>query len=99
LYEALGATAEKEHFYTQVLLADAYPAVKTGQANDDERQKMLEAFEKYGPDLAGVETMSNFVYAGWDTINVLKLAIEKAGSTDGAAIRDALEETDYIGAQ
>jgi branched-chain amino acid transport system substrate-binding protein len=99
LYKALGTTAEKPSFYTQVLLADAYPSVKTGAPNDAEREKVYEAFQKYGKAVAGVDSLSNFSYAGWDTIQVLKLAIEKANSTDGAAVRDALEQTNYIGAQ
>ena len=30
---------------------------------------------------------------GWDEVHLIKHAIEKAGSTDGTAIRDAIEET------
>ncbi len=97
-YQALGATAQKPHFYTQILLADAYPAIKTGSANDAERQKVVDAFKKY-PSVAGVPNLSNFAHAGWDTIQVITRAITKAGSTDGNKVRLALEKTDYIGAQ
>ncbi|WAH97655.1 ABC transporter substrate-binding protein [Arthrobacter sp. MMS18-M83] len=97
-YQAMGATAEKPHFYTQILLADAYPAIKTGQENDAERQKVVDAFAKY-PDVAGVPNLSNFAHGGWDVIQVLARAIESAKSTDPDKIRQALEKTNYVGAQ
>ena len=45
---------------------------------------------KYGepPDTA-------FVATGWDTLNVLVQAIEKAGSTDGAAMAKAMEDQTF----
>ena len=43
------------------------------------------------------KTPGKFVAAGFDGINVIAAAIEKAGSDDRAAIRDSLEETDYPG--
>ena len=45
---------------------------------------------KYGepPDTA-------FVATGWDTVNILAQAMEKAGSTDGAAIAKAMEDLQF----
>jgi branched-chain amino acid transport system substrate-binding protein len=45
---------------------------------------------KYGeaPDTA-------FVVTGWDTVNVLAQAMEKAGSTDGAAVAKAMEDLEF----
>lgn len=45
---------------------------------------------KYGepPDTA-------FVATGWDTVNILAQAMEKAGSTDGAAVAKAMEDLQF----
>lgn len=36
-----------------------------------------------------------FILTGWDAVNVLAQAIEKAGSTDGAAVAKAMEEMEF----
>ena len=46
--------------------------------------------EKYG------EAPNSFHALGYDTVYLLKDAIERAGSTDGAKIKDALEATDNL---
>lgn len=97
-HEALGALAEKPRFYTQILAGDGYPEITMGNEGDAERQKVVDAFEAY-PDVAGVDAITNFTHAGWDSIQVIKLAMEAAGTDEGAAVRDALEEIDFWGAQ
>lgn len=97
--KALGDTLQADDYYTMFLLSDAYPTVKTGSPNDAERQRVYDAFQKY-KSATGVETISNFSYAGWDTVMIYKEAIERnGGSLDAATLRDAMEKTHHIGAQ
>jgi len=43
------------------------------------------------------EDPGKYSLAGYDVINIIAEAIGRAGSTDAAKIRDALENTDYVG--
>ena len=100
LFQALGpATATKQSFYLMSLAGDVYPSIKTGTPNDKTRQAAYDAQVKYGNEVSGVDGLTNFGYAGWDVVNVLTDAMKKAGSTDGAKVRDALETTDMDGGQ
>lgn len=64
----------------------------TTRADTPENNAFIEAFQaEYGanPVLQGAQ--------GYQQIYVIAEAIERAGSDDPAAIRDALEDTDYLG--
>jgi len=53
--------------------------------------KFMELYKaKYGAD---VDTL--WVATGWDVVMILAQAMEKAGSTDGAAMAKAMEDTEY----
>jgi branched-chain amino acid transport system substrate-binding protein len=43
----------------------------------------------------GERPASAFIVMGWDTVQVLAQAIEHAGSTDGAAVAQAMEELEF----
>jgi branched-chain amino acid transport system substrate-binding protein len=43
----------------------------------------------------GAPPSSAFIVMGWDTVKILADAIEKAGTTDGAAVAKAMEDTEY----
>jgi branched-chain amino acid transport system substrate-binding protein len=43
----------------------------------------------------GEPPASAFIVMGWDTVKVLAQAIEKAGTTDGAAVAQAMEEMEF----
>jgi len=43
----------------------------------------------------GEPPASAFIVMGWDTVKVLAQAIEKAGTTDGAAVAKAMEEIEF----
>jgi len=83
LFEALGERfGDDVYFVTHSFMA---PGVAPGM------EEFLELYEKeYGgpPDTA-------FVATGWDTIQVMAQAVEIAGSTDGAAVAKAMEETEF----
>ena len=54
----------------------------------------LDEYKKAGLNPAGVQAAAS----GWDAAQLLAAAVKKAGSTNGDAIRDALETMDYQGA-
>lgn len=70
-----------------------HAAVPYAATIENERNKaFVEAYQsKYG-DFPG-----KYSAAGYNTINIIAQAIDRADSTDPAAIRDALEKTDYEG--
>jgi branched-chain amino acid transport system substrate-binding protein len=43
----------------------------------------------------GEPPSSAFIVMGWDTVKILAAAIEKAGTTDGAAVAKAMEEIEF----
>lgn len=54
-------------------------------------QKFIDAYKAYyntAPD-------TSFVATGWDTIMLMAQAVEKAGTTDGAAVAKALEDNQF----
>lgn len=57
---------------------------------DNERANELRALleEEYGDDFIG---LSAFHAQTWDAMQILRQAIEEAGSTDGAAVKEAIE--------
>lgn len=62
-----------------------------GPEAGDDVPAFIERYEaKYGkaPGTA-------FILTGWDAVHVLAQAIEKAGTTDGAAVAKAMEETQF----
>ncbi len=67
-------------------------------AASDPQKKLLAhyiaAFEAGFPKDAPVSIFGGF---GYDSVYVLKQALERAKSTDGEKVRSALENTDYIG--
>lgn len=97
-YQALGAAVQRPDYYTQFLLADAYPEVKTGAANDKQRQLVIDALAKYGKKL-DIAHVSQFAMGGWEALYILTNAVHKAGSTERDAVRTAVEKTDVHGAQ
>lgn len=82
LVETLADLGTEVYFITHSwAAADAGPAMAS----------FLEVWDaKYGgvPDTA-------FVVTGWDTVNILAQAMEKAGSTDGAAMAKAMEDLTF----
>ncbi len=54
----------------------------------------LDEYKKAGLNPAGVQAAAS----GWDAAQLLSAAVKKAGSTNGDAIRDALDALDYQGA-
>lgn len=54
----------------------------------------LDEYKKAGLDPAGVQAAAS----GWDAAQMLAAAVKKSGSTNGDAIRNALETLDYQGA-
>ena len=83
LFKAVGPDYGSEiYFDTHSFLA---PGVTPDMAN------FLDVYKaKYNaePDAVWVAT-------GWDVVNILAQAMEKAGSTDGAAMAKAMEDTEY----
>ncbi|MCK6628286.1 MAG: ABC transporter substrate-binding protein [Anaerolineae bacterium] len=61
---------------------------ESGKANLENFVALYEAKYNEKPGTA-------FILTGWDAVNVLAQAIEKAGSTDGAAVAKAMEETEF----
>jgi branched-chain amino acid transport system substrate-binding protein len=55
----------------------------------------LENFVQLYEAKFGEKPGTAFILTGWDAVNVLVQAIEKAGSTDGAAVAKAMEETSF----
>jgi len=73
-----------------LLVADALAA-------DDPQRQVVTGYKKAYEDETG-EPVSTFGGYAFDAFQMLKAAIEKAGSDDPAAIRDALEQTaGYVG--
>ncbi len=57
----------------------------------DRNKAFVARFKKAYKELPG-----KYSAAGYNTINIIAQAIERAGSADRAKIRDALEKTDYL---
>ena len=76
---------------TKINVADALP-------NSDPQKKILtryiESFVKNYPKDAPVSIFGGF---GYDSVYILKQAIQRAKGTDGEKVRQALEHTDYLG--
>ena len=76
---------------TKINVADAL-------GNNDPQKKLLshyiDAFVKGYPKDAPVSIFGGF---GYDSVYVLKQALQRAKSTDGEKLRQALEHTDYLG--
>jgi branched-chain amino acid transport system substrate-binding protein len=76
---------------TKINVADTLP-------NSDPQKKILthyiDAFVKGYPKDAPVSIFGGF---GYDSVYVLKQAIERAKGTDGEKVRQALEHTEYLG--
>ena len=82
LFEVLGELGTDVFFVTH-----SYTNAEAGPA----MESFLKVYDaKYGgaPDTA-------FVVTGWDVVMVLAQAMEKAGSTDGAAMSKAMEELEF----
>jgi branched-chain amino acid transport system substrate-binding protein len=57
-----------------------------------EMARMLDLYqEKYG-----VPADTAFIATGWDAVMVIAQAMNKAGTTDGAAVAKAMEETEFV---
>lgn len=67
-------------------------------ANDAVAQRVVQAARRYGfDDVRHIPSSVGIAHA-YDLVHILARAIEKAGSTDRSALRDALEQvTDYAG--
>jgi branched-chain amino acid transport system substrate-binding protein len=62
-----------------------------GPETGEEMSRFIELYKaEYGEPPA-----SAFIVMGWDTVKVLAQAVEKAGTTDGAAVAKAMEETEF----
>jgi branched-chain amino acid transport system substrate-binding protein len=76
---------------TKINVADTLP-------NNDPQKKILahyiDAFVKGYPKDAPVSIFGGF---GYDSVYVLKQAIQRAKGTDGEKLRQALEHTEYLG--
>jgi branched-chain amino acid transport system substrate-binding protein len=74
--------------------AQLYPNVANAgiKANDG---PLLSAYKASGGDLINTGSVT----AGWDQVKLMAQAMEKAGSTDGAAVNTALSSLDFVGSQ
>ncbi len=76
---------------TKINVADVLPS-------GDPQKKILahyiDAFVKGFPKDAPVSIFGGF---GYDSVYILKQALQRAKGADGAKVRDALEHTDYLG--
>lgn len=59
-----------------------------GPGGGEEAELFMEQYE----EMFGSPPETSFHAAGWDTVRLIAEAIERAGSTDGEAIRDAMEQ-------
>ncbi len=83
LFEALGAEYGSNIYFTthSWVSPDTSPEMK----------QFLEYYKaKYGSDPDAM-----WVVTGWDVVNILTKAMEIAGSTDGAAMAKAMEDTEW----
>jgi branched-chain amino acid transport system substrate-binding protein len=80
LVEVAGADAANDSFFT----THGY----MGPGGGDEAELFMERYEA----MFGNPPETSFHAAGWDTVRVIAEAIEQAGSTDGEAVRDAMEQ-------
>lgn len=71
--------------YPQVLVVAAPLSVYTA-LSDADRTEAMKSFVAANPN----ESDPTYAGRGWDAVNLAVAAIEKAGSTDGQAVRDAL---------
>jgi branched-chain amino acid transport system substrate-binding protein len=62
-----------------------------GPESGEEMPRFLELYEAEYGQAPGTA----FILTGWDAVHVLAEAIEAAGSTDGAAVAQVMEETQY----
>jgi branched-chain amino acid transport system substrate-binding protein len=85
--------------------ADFYPAVGADLGNnifisthsflgDEVSPAMAEFLDLYEAE-HGQAPETAFVVMGWDTVNIIAQAIERAGTTEGAALATAMEELEY----
>jgi branched-chain amino acid transport system substrate-binding protein len=85
--------------------ADFYPAVGADLGNnifisthsflgDEVSPAMAEFLDLYEAE-HGKAPETAFVVMGWDTVNIIAQAIERAGTTEGAALAKAMEELNY----
>lgn len=80
LVEVAGAEAANNSFFTTHGFM--------GEGGGDEAQLFMERYEgKFGEP-----PETSFHAAGWDTVRLIAEAIERAGSTDGEAVRDAMRQ-------
>jgi branched-chain amino acid transport system substrate-binding protein len=85
--------------------ADFYPAVGADLGNNifisthsflgPEVGPEMEEFLALYQEKHGEAPETAFVVMGWDTVNVLAQAIEKAGTTEGGALAKAMEELQF----
>jgi branched-chain amino acid transport system substrate-binding protein len=83
LFDALGAKYGSDVYF----VTHSFMASGTTPKMDEFLKLYLKEYGK-APDTAMVAT-------GWDTIQVFAQAIQKAGSTDGAAVAKAMENTPF----
>lgn len=85
--------------------ADFYPAVGADLGNnifisthsflgDEVSPEMAEFLDLYEAEY-GKAPETAFVVMGWDTVNIIAQAIERAGTTEGAALAKAMEELEF----
>ena len=85
--------------------ADFYPAVGADLGNnifisthgflgDKVSPAMAEFLDLYEAEY-GKAPETTFVVMGWDTVNIIAQAIERAGTTEGAALAQAMEELQF----
>lgn len=84
LVEVAGPDAANNTFFT------THGFVQPGEAED------VDLFIDLYQEEHGSPPETSFHAIGWDTVELFRLAIEEAGSTDGEAIRDALENLQEV---
>ena len=83
IHEALGAKLGNEiYFVTHTWM---------GPESHPDMPKFIELYK----DMFGEDPDTSFVATGWDTIMLMAEAVKIAGTTDGAAVAKALEESDF----
>ena len=82
--------------YYNILFSCAF-TIPDSPENETNFADLREFYQKYVDRYNEMPTADCFART-WDAIHILKLAIEKAGSTDGEAVRDAINSiSDYDG--
>ncbi len=69
----------------------------TSHYSAEDESETVQSFVKSYTDKYGAEALNAFAALSYDAMYMIKQAIEEAGTTDSAAIRDAMSGMNYVG--